>query len=134
MHAIATMLDRLPEEGGLAYVGANGGLLSKHAIGIYGASPPPNGFVAADTRNAQAEIDASVLPMATEAEGVAEVVASTVVYARDGSVEAAPVIANLGDGRRIAAQADGAVLQSLAGRCLIGSRVQVSGSPLRYSI
>jgi acetyl-CoA C-acetyltransferase len=134
MHAIATMLDRLPEEGGLAYVGANGGLLSKHAIGIYGASPPPNGFVAADTRNAQAEIDASVLPMATEAEGVAEVVASTVVYARDGSVEAAPVIANLGDGRRIAAQADGAVLQSLAGRCRIGSRVQVSGSPLRYSI
>jgi acetyl-CoA C-acetyltransferase len=134
MHAIATMLERLPQEGGLAYVGANGGLLSKHAIGIYGASPPPDGFVAPDTSDAQAEIDASVLPVATEAEGVAEVVASTVVYGRDGSVEAAPVIADLEDGRRVAAQAEGAIRESLAGRCLIGSRIKVSGSPLRYSI
>ncbi len=134
MHAIATVADRLPETGGLAYVGANGGLLSKHAIGVYGASPPPGGFVAADTSAAQAEIEAAALPFTTEAEGPAEVVASTVVYDRDGSVQTAPVIATLDDGGRVAAQADASILESLAGRSLIGSRIHVSGSPPTYRL
>ena len=132
MHAIATLADRLPEDGGLGYVGANGGALSKHAIGIYGATPPPNGFAAADTTQAQAEIDAAAIPMTTSAEGSAEVVAATVVYARDGSVEEAPVIATLDDGRRIAAQADESIRESLAGTSLIGTRVRLSGTPLNY--
>ncbi len=132
MHAIATLAGRLPETGGLAYVGANGGLLSKHAIGVYAASPPPGGFVAADTSAVQAEIEAAALPFTTEAEGPAEVVASTVVYDRDGSVQSAPVIATLADGRRVAAEADESIRQTLAGRSLIGSRIQVSGSPLGY--
>ncbi len=132
MHAIATLADQLPDAGGLAYVGANGGLLSKHAIGVYGAEPPPRGFVAADTSEAQARIDAAVLPFTAEAEGMAEVVASTVVYDRDGLVQSAPVIADLEDGRRVAAQADETIRESLAGECLIGRKVQIFGSPLGY--
>ena len=134
MHAIATLADQLPKVGGVAYVGANGGVLSKHAIGVYGAAPPPRGFVAADTSEAQARIDASALPFATEAEGKAEVVASTVVYDRNGSVQSAPVIAALEDGRRVAAQADEAIRQSLAGECLIGRQVKLFGSPLGYRL
>ncbi|MCP3984816.1 MAG: acetyl-CoA acetyltransferase [bacterium] len=134
MHAIATLSEQLREVGGIAYVGANGGLLSKHAIGIYGATPAPQGFVAADTRDAQAEIEAAMLPFTTEAEGIAEVVASTVVYGRDGSVQTAPVIASLEDGRRVVAEADESIRESLAGTCLIGERVQVAGSPLSYRV
>ena len=134
MHAIATLADRLPETGGLGYVGANGGLLSKHSMGVYGAEPPPKGFVAADTSQEQARIDAAALPIATDAEGLAEVVSSTVVYARDGSVADAPVIATLDDGRRVVARAEESIRSSLAGESLIGARIRVSGSPLTYRV
>ena len=137
MHAIATIVEQLAEVGGLAYVGANGGILSKHSIGIYGSQPAPRGFVEADTSNQQARIDAAALPVTTPAAGIdgpARVVASTVVYNRDGSVADAPVIATLDDGRRVAARADESLRESLDGRCLIGARIRVSGNPLIYQI
>ncbi|MGH0028847.1 MAG: acetyl-CoA acetyltransferase [Myxococcota bacterium] len=134
MHAIATVAERLPDSGGLAYVGANGGLLSKHAMGVYGATPPPDGFRQADTAAAQERIDADALPFAVEAEGEARVDASTVLYERDGSVQDAPVIATLDDGRRVAARSDGSAKDELAGRSLIGERIRVGGSPLVYRL
>ncbi|MEN8159259.1 MAG: hypothetical protein ABFS41_04210 [Myxococcota bacterium] len=134
MHAIATVAERLPERGGLAYVGANGGLLSKHAMGVYGATPPPAGFRAADTTEGQARIDAEALPFTVEAEGEAEVVASTVIYERDGSVKDAPVFATLDDGRRVAARAAETIRGELSGRSLIGERIRVSGAPLCYEL
>jgi len=134
LHAIATLADRLPGSGGLGYVGANGGMLSKHSMGVYGATAPPRGFVEADTETAQAEVDAAALPIALEAEGTAEVVAATVVYDRKGGVRSAPAIATLEDGRRIAAKADDSVRESLAGVSLIGRRIRVSGSPPTYVV
>ena len=137
MHAIATMHDRLLEGGGLGYVGANGGILSKHAIGIYGATPSPRGFVEGDTRDAQARVDATALPIAMPADGAvgrADVVASTVVYGRDGAIAAVPAIAVLADGRRVAAQADESTLASLPPQSLIGQLVELHGDPLRFRI
>lgn len=137
MHAIATMHDRLLEGGGLGYVGANGGILSKHAIGIYGATPSPRGFVEGDTRDAQARVDATALPIAMPADGAvgrADVVASTVVYGRDGAIAAVPAIAVLADGRRVAAQADESTLASLPPQSLIGQQVELHGDPLRFRI
>ena len=134
MHAIATLADRLPESGGLGYIGANGGYLSKHSMGVYGMSPPPRGFLVADMRDAQARIDAAALPIATSAQGPAGVVASTVAYARDGSVARVPVIATLEDGRRVAADADASIRPSLAGASLIGARIRISGSPPTYRV
>jgi len=134
LHAIATLAERLPETGGLGYVGANGGLLSKHATGVYGAGPPPGGFRAADTAAVQARIAAAALPFAVEVEGEAEVVASTVVYERDGSVADAPVFATLADGRRVAARAAESIRGELSGRSLVGERIRVSGAPLRYEL
>jgi acetyl-CoA C-acetyltransferase len=134
LHAIATLADRLRESGGLGYIGANGGMLSKHSMGVYGAKPPPAGFVTADTRDAQAEIDAAALPTATEADGPATVVAATVVYDRDGSVRGAPALATLEDGRRVAAEADASIRASLAGTNLVGRSIRVSGSPSRYVV
>jgi len=131
-HAIISAALRLRESGRLAYVAGNGGFLSKHSVGIYGSEPPPAGFRSLDTSKEQSAIDAAALPIASEASGEATVVAGTVVYARDGSVERAPVIAVLTDGTRIVANAAPSLLPSLAGSSLAGSRIAVSGSPPVY--
>ena len=128
-HAIATMTDRLRGEGlgALGLVSALGWYTTKHAYGLYGASPPPRGFVGPDMTARQQEIDATALPVTLTAEGEATVVAGTVVY--DGeSVAMAPVIATLDDGRRVvAAAAPGQV-------AAVGERVRVGGSPLAYEV
>ncbi len=129
-HGIAAAVLRLRERGGIAYVSGNGGFLSKHSIGIYAARPREQGaaFVLADTDREQQAIDAAALPVTLEAEGRARVVGGTVVYGRDGGVEAAPIIAELADGRRVVARAAPERLASLAGRSVVGETVEVRGA------
>ena len=133
-HGIASMFDTLREKGGLGLVSANGGYLSKHSLGLYGTTPPPMGFREADTRAAQERIDADALPIVREASGEATVAGSTVVYARDGSVERAPVVATLDDGRRVFAHAEESLLPELAGLNLLDRKIRVRGSPSRYTL
>jgi hypothetical protein len=45
-----------------------------------------------------------------------------------------PLIADLDDGQRIVASAEPALLASLAGQSLVGSRVSVAGSPPIYTL
>lgn len=129
-HGIAAACLRLREKGGIAYVSGNGGFLSKHSLGIYASRPREDGagFVLADTTREQAAIDAAARTVALEAEGPARVDGSTVVYGRGGQVEAAPIIATLADGRRVAARAEAALLPALAGRFLVGETVRLSGA------
>jgi acetyl-CoA C-acetyltransferase len=134
LHAVATMVDRLRHQGGTGLVTALGWYLTKHAAGIYGSAPPRRGWQRGDTTGAQAAIDASAVDIADDASGPAVVLASTVVSDRQGEITAAPVIARLADGRHVAAAADGAELPSLAGRNLVGSRIDVGGAPIRYRI
>jgi acetyl-CoA C-acetyltransferase len=134
LHAVATMVDRLREKGGTGLVSAMGWYATKHAVGVYGATPPPRGFRRSDTAEAQRSIDASALDVASEARGPGEVVAATAVIGRDGSVTAAPVIARLADGRQIAAAASPDELGSMAGRDLVGERVELSGTPPSYRL
>lgn len=133
-HAIASLALRLRESGRFGYIAANGGFLSKHSLGLYGSEPPPGGFQSPDMSEQQAKINASALPVAKEASGQATVVGGTVVYGRDGAVESAPVIATLGDGQRVVAKAEPALLPSLAGRSLVGEQISVSGSPPVYKL
>ncbi len=134
LHAIATMVEHLRERGGTGLVSALGWYATKHAVGIYGAAPPEGGWHRGDTTRAQRVIDASAVAVAAEAEGRAEVVASTIAVGHDGTVSAAPVIARLADGRQVAAAADPGELAELAGRNLVGERVDVSGRPPRYRL
>ncbi|MBY0400751.1 acetyl-CoA acetyltransferase [Myxococcota bacterium] len=129
-HGIAAIVACLRGGAALGYVSGNGGYLSKHSIGLYAARPREAGagFVLADTTRAQAEIDAAALPVALEAEGWARVDGSSVIYGRDGRVEAAPVIATLEDGRRVVARAEADRLDGAAGRFLVGERVQIRGA------
>jgi acetyl-CoA C-acetyltransferase len=134
LHAVATMVDRLRQDGGTGLVTAVGWYLTKHAAGVYGAAPPPGGWRIGDTAAAQAAIDASAVDVATDVAGPAVVVASTVASGHGGEITAAPVIARLDDGRHVVASAHQGELGALAGRSLVGSRVEVSGSPLRYHV
>jgi acetyl-CoA C-acetyltransferase len=134
LHGVASMVDHLREHGGTGLVSAMGWYATKHAVGIYGAVPPGRGWQRGETADAQRRIDTSAMAVATEAQGPAEVVAATVVSGPDGSVSAAPVIADLPDGRRIAVAAESAQLGAVAGRDLVGRRIEVSGSPPRYHL
>ncbi len=135
MHGIAAVGLRLRETGTLGYVSGNGGALSKHTIGVYGTEAPAGGFKLADTSAAQAVINASAREIAFAAEGEATVVAGTVVYGRDGVPTAAPVIADLPDGRRIAAKASEEALRAVGGKALEGRVIRVTGAnPPIYSV
>jgi len=134
-HGIAAVALRLRENGRLGYVSGNGGVLSKHSLGIYGSEPSRSGFVLADTSAEQAEITASALEVVHAAEGEARVEGGTVVYDHSGNPAAAPIIASLSDGRRVVAVASEETLPTLSGRTLVGEAVRVTGaSPPEYSI
>lgn len=134
-HGIAATALSLREGGRLGYVTGNGGVLSKHSIGIYSNAPPTGPFRLADTSAEQKAIVDSALDVTLEAEGEARVDGGTVVYARDGQPSAAPIIATLADGRRVVAAASPETLPGLAGRTLVGETVRVSGGhPPVYSI
>jgi acetyl-CoA C-acetyltransferase len=133
-HGIATLTDLLREQGGTGLATGLGWFATKHAAGVYGASPPPKGFRAGDTSTAQERIDAAALPIADAHEGEARVAAATVVYDRDGSPVSAPAYLDLPDGRRLAAAAHPDQLSELAGAHLVGARVQVSEQPPTYQV
>ena len=99
MHSIAAMAGVLRESPGtLGLVSGNGGLITKHAFGVYGTNPPPTPFRHAEP---QAEIDA--LPRRTlceDPDGPASIEAWTVMHDRDGAPETAIVVGLLDDGRR----------------------------------
>ncbi len=133
-HGIAASALGLRELGDIAYVSANGGLLSKHVVTLYGAAPSVRGYVTGETCDAQRALDADSVPIADDAEGEARVLGATVVYDRSGHVAAAPIIAALPDGRHCAARAEASALPDLVGRSLVGETVRVSGaSPVVYA-
>ena len=86
MHAIATMAGLLRKDpGAFGMCTANGGYTTKHAFGVYGTTPPANGFRHEDL---QAAVDAppSRSP-AGDHEGRVTVETYTVMHDRDGQPE-----------------------------------------------
>lgn len=108
MHAIATMVDRLraaPERFGL--VSGLGWYMTKHAAGVYGATPPAHPWHRPPRETVQAAIDATPSPTCVEhAEGRARIETYTVLHGRDGAAHEAIIIARLADGRRVFANVD----------------------------
>ena len=98
MHAIARMAEVLrgaPGKKGL--VSANGGYLTKHAIGLYCTEPPPRPF---RHENPQAEVDAlPVRGLVADHKGQATVEGYSVMYGAEGP-EVAHIAARLDGGER----------------------------------
>jgi acetyl-CoA C-acetyltransferase len=98
-HSIATMASRLRDEAGgaLGLVTANGGALTKHAIGVYGTEPPAGGFTAEDVQPA---VDACpVREAADEHQGPVAIEAYTVMHDHGGPERALFALLTT-DGRR----------------------------------
>ena len=90
MHSIARMAELLRASPGThGLITANGGILSKHAFGVYSTTPPAGGFRYA---NPQRQIDAAAPPRAVVSrhEGPAEVEGYCVLYDKNG-----PQVANI---------------------------------------
>jgi acetyl-CoA C-acetyltransferase len=147
-HGIASVTDRLRKEGPapsidrprLGLATGLGWFITKHALGIYGSTPPPGGFRRGNTVDDQARIDAAAVEVALDVDEStkATVVAATVIRDHDGRATGAPLIARLPDGRHVAAApADDATTTELGTSDvigLIGSAVVVEGSPPRYRL
>ena len=82
-HSIATMIDVLRgDAGSVGLVSANGGFLTKHAIGLYSTEPPVAGYQAADVQDQVDVIPAT--PVAEEHTGPVTIEAYTVMHNADG--------------------------------------------------
>jgi acetyl-CoA C-acetyltransferase len=132
MHAIATMVGLLrddPDAVGLCT--ANGGSITKHAFGVYSASPPAQDF---QWQDCQAEVDALAQRQSVDDhEGDVTVEAYTVMHERDGSAQIANVACLLPGGARTWATAtDPDVLAALVSDDEhVGDHGVVEGGELR---
>ena len=141
-HAIATLTDLLRSAPGgtLGLATGLGWFITKHALGLYGSSPPPAGFRRGDTTSAQARIDASAVVTALEVDRPtkASVIAATVIREGTGAPTGAPVIARLPDGRHMAlAAAEDEVVTAMGDLDLpglVGSSVIVQPGEARYRL
>lgn len=137
-HSIAAMFESLrgAPDHTLGLITGLGWYVTKHSLGIYGSSPPPDGYRRADCSEEQEKIDSAALVVAGDTGGpvVARVEAATVIYDREGNPSSAPVIARLDDGRRVVARASVSDLAALAGRNIAGEVVRVTGSPPEYHL
>lgn len=125
-HAIATMATLLRRDGGVGLLTANGGYLTKHAVGIYATEPPAAGF---RSENVQAEADRTgTTPALTEYAGRAGTETWTVVHDRAGTPERGFLMARTDAGARtLAATTEFAALQRMAGEDLAGAAVRIGG-------
>ncbi len=82
-HSIATMVDRLRTTGGRGLVTANGGYLTKHAMGLFGSSPGPDDRFHWD--NVQSDVDRIPPRRCDEGyAGTAHIEAYTVMHDHNG--------------------------------------------------
>jgi acetyl-CoA C-acetyltransferase len=125
--SIATMAATLREQPqALGAVTGISWFMSKHGIALLSGAPPARRWRTADTTRQQAEIEATSIEIASEADGVAVVDAFTVEHDREAGPVRAPVYATLEDGRRVVAVPAAADLPGeLCGRGLVGEKVRV---------
>ena len=131
MHAIARMAEVLrgaPGKKGL--VSANGGYLTKHAIGLYCTEPPPRPF---RHENPQAEVDAlPVRDLVADHKGRAAVEGYSVMYGAEGP-EVAHIAARLDGGERTWANCrDADTLGAMTQQEFCGRQMTVDGGEARF--
>jgi acetyl-CoA C-acetyltransferase len=114
-HAVATMVDKLRRDPAVTGMcTANGGFLTKHAVGVLAARPPSGPLVV--TRRHPQLAAAPTRPLADGYRGPARVESFTVSHDRSGAPERAFVACRLPDGRRAwAASTDAPTLAALEG-------------------
>jgi acetyl-CoA C-acetyltransferase len=128
MHAIASMVEKLRERSGtFGLVGANGGHMSKYAVGIYSTRPAE--FVRCDSAALQAQVDELPAPsVADEADGPATIESYTVTHSKAGPSKAVVVGRLDGTGERFLANThdeDDRTLQAMTEEDPLGAAIHV---------
>jgi acetyl-CoA C-acetyltransferase len=114
LHGIAALVDCLRRtDDGIGFVSANGGYLTKHAVGVYGRRPGREAWRPQDGADLQARLDELERPrLVEEGDGALTIVGHTVRYSRGEPAEAI-VLGTLGDGRRcVAVASDDALIRT----------------------
>ena len=133
LHAIATMVERLrarPEAYGL--VSGLGWYFTKHAVGVYGASPPRTVWPRPDVKARQAAIDRIAHPeFAPEVVGDGAIETYTVVHDRAGVPTEGLLVVRCADGRRTLAvtEPDAGFLEALERDEMVGARGRLFARP-----
>jgi len=126
MHAIVETVHRMRARPGThGLVWANGGVLSKHAVGVYTTTPTP--WRDDDSPAIQTELDAApTLEVVEQADGPATIETLSILHAPTG--DRAVIIGRLADGARFLAnpaRGDDAMSVLLAGEGAVGAKVRV---------
>ncbi|KUH75058.1 acetyl-CoA acetyltransferase [Mycolicibacterium novocastrense] len=125
-HSIATMAERLvAAPGALGLITANGGYLTKHSFGIYGAEPPSREFRWEDV---QSDVDREPTRTALiDWAGVGTVETWTTPFDREGSPEKAFLAVRTPDDSRVLAVIpDAAAAAATVEEDIAGAKVQVN--------
>jgi acetyl-CoA C-acetyltransferase len=128
-HAIARMVQVLrADPTTFGCTTALGWYISKHASGIWSASPPTNGFRRVDPTASQAKVDATPRrEIAGLIDGAVTLEATSVAFERDGRPSLGIVTALTGDGRRAMANLrDADALDALTTEAYEGRTVHLS--------
>jgi len=133
-HAIATMVDVLRNDpGSLGLCSANGGFITKHAVGLYSSEPPADGFKWTD---AQAAAEAYTSPREAapdEYAGPVTVESWTVMHDREGSPENGIAAVLLPDGKRTwGTTQDPDVLKAMTVEEFIGRAAEIDSGALTF--
>jgi acetyl-CoA C-acetyltransferase len=127
-HAVAAMLERLRQRGGIGLCTGNGWYLTKHAATLFGSEPPPQPSAAKSLGEPKA-VGVPPLTVVEQASGRGRVDAYTIMYDRDGAPRRGIVVGRLDSGQRFVANTpdDRALLAALAAEelCGVEGRVEV---------
>jgi acetyl-CoA C-acetyltransferase len=107
MHSIVNVASQLRERRtGYGLVGANGGVLSKHAVGMYSAEPPENGWSSCDHKALQSLFNSEPCPeVDPHASGPAVIETYSIDY-KKGIPKKAYIVARTIEGKRFIAHSD----------------------------
>jgi acetyl-CoA C-acetyltransferase len=124
MHSIATMAAVLRDHPGeLGLCSANGGYVTKHAIGVYGTEPPAAGFRHADVQD---EVDRAPTRAVTgDHVGAATIEAYTVMHDHNGPTEALLTALTPQGTRTFARSTEPVTMAQLVGEDLVGLAVTI---------
>lgn len=127
LHAIATLVERLRAAGeGVGLVSANGGYLTKHAVGVYATAPGPRPWQPLDNVPLQAEVDRHRgPPLADVGNGTFTIEACTVKF-RGDEPDGAILVGRLASGARgVAVSAEMSVMSRILTEDCVGAEGSV---------
>lgn len=125
-HSIAAMIGTLRnDEGSIGLVTANGGFLTKHALGIYSTTPPGQPFRAVDVQD---EVDkVPTTPADTTHRGQTTIEGYTVMHGVDGPEVGLCALATPSGGRTWGRVTDDGAMAAMMQREAVGRSAELDG-------